>query len=293
VFKRGLVLAAFCAVSLASAAWADGWDDLRAAIYYNQEAEVARLLDSGADINMRNAEGWTPLHIAAEQGMTRMVRYLLARGADANAVTEKGRTPYDVAAGYSEVQGILKARMKPAADPFAAVLGKAPAKPAATAPSTERSRNGLNDGRNASNRPRLEARDAVWYNNIGQLTAILDEGLDVNALDETGRETLLHAAAWRDRIEIAKLLLARGASKTIRDKDGKLAADYAQSPAMRALLGAGSKAAPAQSKAPAKGDDHCKVMWREATALCSIGNSSCNTNAHIKYQACLKKGTWY
>lgn len=289
---RGVVLAGLlCAVSLGvSSALADGWDDLRGAIYYNQEAEVARLLDSGADINMRNAEGWTPLHVAAEQGMTRMVRYLLARGADPNAKTEKGRTPWDVAAGYSEVQSILKAQMAPPADPFAAYIGKAAPKPAPTGTSAERSRNGPNDGRNASNRARLEARDAVWYNNKAELEAILDGGLDVNALDEAGRETLLHAAAWRDRVDIAKLLLARGASRTIRDKDGKLAADYAQSPAMRALLGAPSPAAPK----PAAGEDaHCKKMWQEATALCGIGATSCNISASIRYQSCLQKGTWY
>lgn len=295
MFKRGVFLAGVvCAVGLqASAAFADGWLDLRGAIYWNQEAEVARLLDAGADINMRNGEGWTPLHVAAEQGMVRMVKYLLARGADPNAKTNAGRTPYDVASGYAEVQSILKAQMKPAEDPFEAYLGKAPAaKKTLSATSGERSRNGPNDGRNASNRARLEARDAVWYNNKAELEAILDEGLDVNALDETSRETLLHAAAWRDRLDIARMLIARGAKKTIRDKDGKLAADYAQSPAMKALLGPGSKAAP-QSKAPAKGDSHCKTMWNEATALCGLGNTSCNTSAHIRYQACLKKGTWY
>lgn len=300
MLKRGVAFVGLlCAASLSvSSAFADGWDDLRAAIYYNQEAEVARLLDAGADINMKNAEGWTPLHVAAEQGMTRMVRYLLARGADPNARTDRGRTPWDVASGYSEVQSILKAKMAPPVDPFASVLGAsgtgtgAPAATGANPPSTVRTPPILNDGRNASNRARLQARDAVWYNNKADLEALLDAGLDVNSLDETGRETLLHAAAWRDRIEIAKLLLARGASKTIRDKDGKLAADYAQSPAMRALLGAPSPAAPKPST-PTAADDHCKKMWHEATALCGLGATSCNMSASIRYQACLKKGTWY
>lgn len=291
---RLAVIAALCASTLQlDAALADGWTDLRAAIYYNREAEVAQLLDAGADINMQNAEGWTPLHVAAEQGMVRMVRYLLARGADPNAKTATGRTPYDVAAGYSEVQGLLKARMAAPQDPFAAYLGAGAPTAGPKPGAAERSRNGPNDGRNASNRARLEARDAVWYNNPGELNAILDEGLDVNALDEAARETLLHAAAWRDRVEIAKLLLARGANPNIRDKDGKRPADYAQSPAMRALLGpAGGSAAPKPAPAPGA-EAHCKQMWREATNLCGIGATSCNTSAHIRYQACLKKGTWY
>ena len=200
MFKRGLVLAAaVVAVCLqVSSAWADGWDDLRAAIYYNQEAEVARLLDSGANINMRNAEGWTPLHIAAEQGQVRMVRYLLARGADANAKTERGRTPFDVAAGYNEVQAILKGHMKAPEDPFAAYLGKE--KPKAAAPAVK------------------------------------------------------PAAA--------------------------------KAPAKKA-------AAKQSTKASSKNESHCKKMWHEATALCGLGATSCNTSAHIRYQGCLKKGTWY
>lgn len=281
----------FMTAATVGAAWADGWDDLRAAVYYNREAEVARLLDGGADINMRNAEGWTLLHVAAEQGMTRMVRYLLARGADPNARTERGRTPYDVAAGYSEVQSILKAQMAKPADPFAAYLGSGGQGAASKGGASERSRNGPNDGRTASTRARLEARDAVWYNNKAELEAILDEGLDVNALDETARETLLHAAAWRDLVDIARMLLTRGANPNIRDKDGKLPADYAQSAEMRALLGSG-RAAPRPGGQPAA-SDHCKQMWREATALCGIGATSCNTSAHIRYQSCQKKGAWY
>lgn len=146
-----------------------------------------------------------------------------------------------------------------------------------------------NDGRTPATRARLEARDAVWYNNIDDLAALLDAGLDVNALDDNARETLLHTAAWRDRLAIARLLLERGADRSVRDKDGKQAADYASSPEMRALLG---PAAPSRSAATT-GDDHCRRMWREATALCGLGATGCNTSAHIRYQQCRKTGTWY
>ena len=285
---RKILIAAALALLAAgplSIAWADGWTDLRAAVYYNQEAEVARLLDSGVDVNMQNEEGWTALHVAAEQGQVRMVRYLLARGADANIKTARGRTAYDVAAGYSEVQSILKAEMAPEVDPFAEYLGDGAGGNTGNGGAQPPGRNG-NDGRSDAMRPRLEARDAVWYNNPGDLIALLDAGLDVNMLDDGG-ETLLHAAAWRDRIEIARILIARGANPNIRDGDGKLPRDYAQSPEMRALLGA-----PTQTPVTEE-DDHCKRMWREATALCGIGNTSCNTSAHIQYQQCQRTGTWY
>lgn len=278
----------------------DPWTDLRAAVYYNQEAEVVRLLDSGVDINMQNSDGWTVLHVAAEQGMLRMVQYLLARGADPNIRTTRGRTAFDVAAGYPSVQAELKKHMAPEVDPFADVLGPngqgGTARPAGPAPTpggaacSTGSRNGA-DGRSAAMRPRLEARDAVWYNNPGDLVALLDCGLNVNMLDDGG-ETLLHAAAWRDRVEIARILLARGADPSIRDRDGKLPADYAQSPEMRALLGT-PRAGQSRRPAPPNADDHCRRMWQEATALCGIGNTGCNTSAHVRYQSCQRTGTWY
>lgn len=146
-----------------------------------------------------------------------------------------------------------------------------------------------NDGRTPGTRARLEARDAVWYNNIDDLAALLDAGLDVNAPDETSRETLLHTAAWRDRLVIARFLLERGADRSLMDKDGKRPADYASSPEMRALLGPAAPARPAA----ATDDSHCRRMWREATALCGMGATSCNTSAHIRYQQCQKTGTWY
>lgn len=194
-------------------ALADSWTDLRYAIYMNQEAEVVKLLDSGVDINLQNEEGWTALHVAAEQGSLRMVNYLLARGADANLKTKTGRTAYDVAQGYDEVRAALKAKMAPADDPFASVVGaKAPA-PAPTSPT-------------------------------------------------------------------------RAAQGTTATKPA------AVKPAPAKTAPAASP--PAQSPKPAAAaDDHCKVMWREARALCSIDDTSCNMSASIRYQSCQKKGTWY
>ena len=300
VTRLAAVAAALC-IPLAApiAAQADNWTNLRAAVYYNQEAEVVKLLDSGIDINLQNEEGWTALHVAAEQGMLRMVNYLLARGADPNIKTRTGRTAYDVSEGYGEVRAALKAKMAPATDPFAAYLGPdggtgrtpgaAQPRPATPAPAARRPAASGTSSSVPGRAPRLLARDAVWYNNKAELESLLDDGLPINSLDGDSRETLLHAAAWRNRIEIVRMLLARGASTTIRDKDGKLARDYAQTPEMRALLGA-----PAQSAAP-KGaaDDHCKKMWNEARALCSINDTSCNMSASIRYQSCQKKGTWY
>jgi ankyrin repeat protein len=64
------------------------------------------LIDSGADLTVRNAQGKTALHLAAErsqQGKDRLVAKLLAKGADINTRDNAGRTPLFVAAEESDM----------------------------------------------------------------------------------------------------------------------------------------------------------------------------------------------
>ena len=53
---------------------------------------MARLLDTGLDVNARNNDGWTLLMIAAWKGSLRSVEYLVGRGADQRARNNKGET---------------------------------------------------------------------------------------------------------------------------------------------------------------------------------------------------------
>src|SRR5262249_44749388 len=65
------------------------------------------LIDSGADLTMKNAQGKTALHLAAErsqQGKYRLVTKLLAKGADITARDNAGRPPLFVAAEESDVE---------------------------------------------------------------------------------------------------------------------------------------------------------------------------------------------
>ena len=54
---------------------------------------VKELLDSGADINVRNYKGQSALHCASKAGFREVVQLLVERGADINATDKQGLTP--------------------------------------------------------------------------------------------------------------------------------------------------------------------------------------------------------
>ena len=75
--------------------------------------------------------------------------------------------------------------------------------------------------------------DAIMFNNIGMVTLLLDNGVNVNAKDETfnGGTALIFAAA-NGHVEIAKLLLNKGADITAKDNSGRTV--------LRAAVGGGN-----------------------------------------------------
>lgn len=56
-------------------------------------ATIAKLIEAGADVNVKDGTGWTPLHHAAYHGNTDMARALIEAGADKEATNLMGRTP--------------------------------------------------------------------------------------------------------------------------------------------------------------------------------------------------------
>lgn len=71
----------------------EGWSPVFEAAYRSQEEILRLLLDRGADINQRSSSGWTPLIAATNRDRCfSIVELLLSRGADINARNEEGRT---------------------------------------------------------------------------------------------------------------------------------------------------------------------------------------------------------
>ena len=69
-------------------------------------AELARLIDEGADVNAAGFKGITPLMSAAKNHKTEEVRLLLARGADPNRRQDQGHTALMFAAHAGDVESI-------------------------------------------------------------------------------------------------------------------------------------------------------------------------------------------
>lgn len=262
-------------------------------ITIKHNADALAIIDSGQfDINMQSEEGYTLLHSAADAGNLEMVNALLTRGANPNLKTAAGLKPYDVATG-TMVKAVLAKAMqapamvstRPADEPVAANGG---ANGSCAAVVAERA----NNGRSAAMRPILRARDDIWYNHPDELALLLEDCVGANQKDDVG-SGLLHTAASRDRIEAAKVLLAHGSSRSLRDAAGRIPADYASSPEMKALLGPPSAKADTTSAAMAgKGDKkECAQKYQADVALCSDG--TCRMRAMSHWQKCLKTGSYY
>ncbi|UZK64869.1 ankyrin repeat domain-containing protein [Sphingomonas sp. M1-B02] len=273
---------------------ADPFDTARYLIKVKDSAGALTLIDSGQfDINLQTDEGYSLLHYAAEAGDLALVRAMLERGADPNLKNKLGMLPYQSA--YSTlVKAELRKAMaagKPA--PAGQAAGQAAGLAAGlAAPGSsgmcEMARNApASSSRSPALRPFLAARDAIWYNHPDELAGLIEDCVAVNSQDEYGW-TLLHQAASRDRVALAKILLDRGASKTIRNKDGDTAGQLATSPEMKALLGGSTAATPKPTTAR---DTECQQKYRADAALCS--DSTCKMGSMRKWQQCLKTGRYW
>jgi len=77
---------------------------------------IKKLLEEGADPNIRDGDGNTPLHFAASKGCAEVAKLLLRHGADPNAQDKNGETPLHVAASEGHVD-VVRLLLEHGADP--------------------------------------------------------------------------------------------------------------------------------------------------------------------------------
>jgi len=77
---------------------------------------------------------------------------------------------------------------------------------------------------------------AITYDNIWMVKYLLDKGLDVNKTHRRSGFTALMAAACYGRVELAKLLLEKGANQQAKDVKGFTAIDFARKMNKKSVL---------------------------------------------------------
>ncbi|XP_076829668.1 ankyrin-2b isoform X16 [Brachyhypopomus gauderio] len=191
------------------------------------QGEVVKVLvKRGADINAQSQNGFTPLYMAAQENHLEVVRYLLENGGNQSTATEDGFTPLAIALqqGHNQVVSILlendtKGKVRLPALHIAA--RKDDTKSAALL---------LQNDHNADVQSKMMVNRttesgftplhiAAHYGNVNVATLLLNRGA---AVDFTARNgiTPLHVASKRGNTNMVRLLLDRGAQIDAKTRDG-------------------------------------------------------------------------
>ncbi|XP_026868914.2 ankyrin-2b isoform X3 [Electrophorus electricus] len=194
------------------------------------QGEVVKvLIKRGADINAQSQNGFTPLYMAAQENHLDVVRYLLENGGNQSTATEDGFTPLAIALqqGHNQVVSILlendtKGKVRLPALHIAA--RKDDTKSAALL--LQNDHNADVQSKMMVNRTTENGKSgftplhiAAHYGNVNVATLLLNRGA---AVDFTARNgiTPLHVASKRGNTNMVRLLLDRGAQIDAKTRDG-------------------------------------------------------------------------
>lgn len=254
-----------------------GSTPLMYAALYGDSDSVRRLLEGGADPNLRNEAGVTALMWATAD--PEKSRLLLERGADPNARSDDARTPLMIAAGRFGSTDVVKLLLDRGANPSVkahSLFGEmTPLNAAASVGNEAVLRMLIRRGADPKKAGFLPLLLAVRANcarcvdlliesvdekgltmatlflapplaDAHKLTTFLDRGVDIHAKDSAGR-TLLMLAASSDALPVqaVKTLIDRGVDIHAKNSKGQTALDFAkqrgQTPVVDLLLRAGAK----------------------------------------------------
>ena len=203
--------------------WAsDGSATLYASMQWSDTPNGVRwLLEHGGDPDpVYAANGETPLHVGARRWGLDIVEMLVQRGADASRRRADGRTPYAVAAlaGNQAVAEWL------AQHGAATELSEIDRFVAACSRGDRATASALTEARPSLRAELKPEHYSAFYRaaergDVSVLEAMLDCGFDPDRGDDEIGKTALHAAAMEGHVDAVRVLLAHGASVSIRDRE--------------------------------------------------------------------------
>jgi ankyrin repeat protein len=198
----------------------------------NDRPDVVRtLLETGRNIEMRNAEGDTPLLYAVRTKAKNTLRMLLGRGANPNATNDKGVTALHYAILANSPQ-MANALLEMGADPNMPDIAGATPLMLATSRDDAALTSGLIQRGAVVNLPSADGRSplhvAAQANNANAVALLVQAGADINARNMNGYTPLM-AAALAGASDSVNVLLNAGANVYATDSRGFTALDLARS----------------------------------------------------------------
>ena len=264
-------------------------------------AKVKLLVERGADVKLASESGRTALLLAAMSDQSaETVRLLLGRGADAK-VLDREQTSTLVSAAYGNDTDALRQLLKAGAPVNQAnVAGSTPLMNAAANGNLEAVKLLLAAGANVnaqSGAPGQQVKNgtidlgrftplilASAYGPSSVVKTLLDADANVNATEARGMTPLMYAAATdHGDIEIARMLMARGADLTVKSTAGETALDWAhkmgETPLTALLRKAGAPAAAGAPRAvPAAAPTEARPAIARGVALLERSSGAFFTN---------------
>ena len=185
-----LLLITIAAILLVGCGNSELDENLRLDVYHGNTESVKKHLDEGARVNSKDSEILTTaLHDAASQGHYEVVQILINNGADLNANDVEGMTPFD----YSMLTERRRLKNTKTSDLLQSLGAKSGAKKSMYA--------------------------AAILGDIQTIKKLINEGLDINKLTETGKAPL-HLTATYGHKKATEYLLVSGANINCKDDTG-------------------------------------------------------------------------
>jgi ankyrin repeat protein len=185
----------------------DGWTPLIFACRTGDlDAVAERLVVAGAQLDLKSSSGWTALHFACSSGRAASAALLVDSGASPNLVEFRGRTGVDLAAskGFAELVDALRAKGAVAGAEVTRAARAALGAVGALAKGDELLRACATASDTLSS-PEVRAAAA------SEALRLVNDGADVDCIDERGWSSLMYAARHESMDQVAARLVAAGA----------------------------------------------------------------------------------